>query len=100
MLTPVKNAVALCMPCHAWMDTHKDNTPIFVEGARKYSKPEENSYAFLVYCCGYSWSDLKTLYVMANHKTTKIYDFEKAEIKRQLKAHLEMLKRTGPYDSA
>lgn len=91
MLKPVRNAIALCADCHAWFDGCKDDTPLFVEEARKYFVQEKNAYAFLT-TIGYSWQDLLKLYYLGHRPVTNSGPVEKAEIRKQLKSHLENLK--------
>ncbi len=91
MLKPFRNAISLCSSCHLWMDSCKDDTPIFNYRAREFYKSDKNAYTFLVERCGYTWKDLENLYALAHRTDKKIYKFEKEEIKKQLKAHLDNL---------
>lgn len=65
MLRPICNAVHLCATCHSWIDSCKDNTPIFEENARKYFSKEKNAYTFLVSTGFYTWDDLAKLYALS-----------------------------------
>lgn len=92
-LTPKPNAIPLCASCHDWFDSHKDNTPIFNEEARRYFMPAQNSYAFLVKRAvesgGYTWEDLQILYVKSQGVFTG-YVCKKKQINLELKAALAM----------
>jgi hypothetical protein len=92
MIKPVKNAIALCMTCHSWFDSCKDDTPLFDLKAREYFKANKNAYTFLVEDVGYTWDDLMKLYILSHNTIKKLYPFEKEEIKRQLKEYFKKLK--------
>lgn len=91
-LKPIKNAIALCVQCHQWLDQSKDDTPIFNEESRGFFKPDKNAYAFLVNRCGYAWTDIYNLYALAHRSIKKYGPIEKLEINKQLKEYLSQCK--------
>lgn len=92
LVKPVRNAIALCMSCHSWFDSCKDDTPLFDDVARKYFRVDKNAYVFLVDECGYTWDQIMLLYVQSHRASNKIYPHEKLEIKKQLVEYLKKLK--------
>lgn len=57
-----RNAIALCVPCHDWFDSHKIKAVLLDENKRVFS-PRDEGYTFLVLQLGYSWDELLKLLV-------------------------------------
>lgn len=89
MLEPVRNAVALCFACHAWLDEHKIKALVFDPSKRVLSADDE-AYTFLVERCGYTWEDLQLLFVFAQ-RPCRYGPFEKSNVKKYLMAKLREL---------
>lgn len=91
MLYPVRNAIALCMSCHAWFDSHKI-TAVIVEPEKRVFKPNEEGFTFLVKGMGYSWAQLLRLYVLSQ----AISKPDEKIVEMQLKLELNRLERGSP----
>ena len=92
LLNPIRNAIPLCMTCHAWFDSHKIEALIFDDtGTKRVFTGDEEGYTFLVKKCGYSWRDLQRLYILSR-QIFKHYTHKKHIITAELTEYLERLK--------
>lgn len=90
LLKPYRNAIPLCFACHDWFDTHKMDGLIWDKSKRVFDATEE-SYTFLVSYAGFTWEDLQSLYALVHRTVKNKGKIEQAEIRNQLKTHLERL---------
>lgn len=89
MLKPVRNAIALCMTCHNWLDTSKMKSLVFDPSKRVFTASEE-SYTFLNVMCGYSWNDIEKLFILSQQvvsysKSKPIYFIIQNQLTEELK---------------